>query len=159
MLILVLVYSFIMAAVNLILIVSVFLQAADLKNYENQRSPSDSLFQVQSIQNLATYDGEDTKKFHLPSIIAVAVAFGGPDFAYKRCLAEKRPSHQIRPLSLLLRHPICFIAGASTLGGSPQRPPYVRRFQLTRPNDNLISPQEQFRHSHLRRREQTEMVD
>ena len=45
------VYAFIMAAVNLILI-------------------------VQAIQEFVTHDGKEVKRFHLPSIIAVCIAFG-----------------------------------------------------------------------------------
>ncbi|ORX40607.1 cation efflux family-domain-containing protein [Kockovaella imperatae] len=67
------VYAFIMAAVNLILI-------------------------VESIQNLVTYDGSETKKFHVPSIIAVGVAFVTKLFLFLYCLAIRKASSQVQVL-------------------------------------------------------------
>lgn len=57
------VYGFIMGGVNVILIVS-------------SRQRDDADVQCFSIQEFVTHKGDELNDFHVPSIVAVAVAFG-----------------------------------------------------------------------------------
>lgn len=67
------IYSFIMAAVNLILI-------------------------VQSIQSFIQHDGREVNNFHLPSIIAVGIAFGTKLSLFLYCYAIRKSSSQVQVL-------------------------------------------------------------
>ena len=57
---------------------------------------------VESIRNLVTKHDDDLKEFHLPSIIAVAVAFGIVFPIQYGFGAKQANSCQVRPLRLLL---------------------------------------------------------
>jgi hypothetical protein len=74
---------------------------------------------VQSIQEFVTHKGSDVNNFHLPSIIAVCVAFckrlrwkDGRSVLTIRCQAGFVP--------VLLHHPVEELSGAGALGGSPK---------------------------------------
>jgi len=66
-------YGFLMGAVNLIVI-------------------------VESVQSIATKHNDDLQKFHLPSIIAVGVAFGVKLMLFIYCFALRHKSSQVRIL-------------------------------------------------------------
>lgn len=121
------VYAFIMAAVNLILI-------------------------VQSIQEFITHKGDDVNKFHLPSIIAVGVAFGRSKIVLTINPAER--SGQTWSIPILLQHSDEKLASPGTMGGSSERSSHVRAAV----SSSYANQQEQLWYFDLCRRLEVEVV-
>ncbi|OCF38084.1 cation diffusion facilitator 1 [Kwoniella heveanensis CBS 569] len=53
---------------------------------------------VQSIQEFATHKGDDLQKFHVPSLIAVGIAFGVKFGLFLYCMAIRHSSSQVQVL-------------------------------------------------------------
>ncbi|KAJ2918382.1 hypothetical protein MD484_g2005, partial [Candolleomyces efflorescens] len=80
---------------------------------------------VESISSLATYEGDDLRKFHLPSIIAVGSALGGVlNSSYDAQPLNQVNSRETPLVPVQFLDPKAVEPGTIAVGGSPQRSIY-----------------------------------
>ena len=77
---------------------------------------------VESVRALVSHEGGETNKLHIPSIIAVAAAFGKhPKFCGQPIvLIELTIRRQVGVIPLLLRLAQLIVTSSYALGGPPQ---------------------------------------